>query len=481
MENMDNNDEQHYTDLGNARRLIERHGEQVRYVREWGWLVWDGKRWKRDDTGQVMEAAKETVLSLYADAATMAENDARRRKYVEHAERSESRYKLEAMVKLAETDPTIAATPDQFDTDVWLLNVQNGTIDLRTGELRAHNPHELITKVAARNYDPDASSAVWEQFLADVFQDDAEMIGFMQRTIGYTLTGSTHAHAFYIAWGSGRNGKSTLFGAVGKVLGDYAATTPAQTILHRDRAGGIPNDIAALAGSRMVTVSETDSGMALNVGLVKQLTGGDPVTARFLYKEAFTFQPQMKFWLMTNNKPDIPESTRAIWARIKLIPFENDFTGREDTQMDTKLSEAGDAILAWAVDGCLRGQREGLREPPKVHAATQSYKEEQDLLAEFVDETCDLEAGLEVKARMLYKAYQDWCLANQQMRPMSEKDFSNQMQQRGIRKVKKSGMYYLDIGLKSPSPNVHPFPTIIRTAPPPWQTSTGTDDEDMPF
>src|SRR5258706_5993433 len=392
------------------------------------------------------------------------------------------------MVKVAETGPAIATTPDQFDRDPWLLNVQNGTIDLRTGTLKSHDPHDLITKVAPRAFDPDARSAVWEQFLADVFLGDAEMIDFMQRTIGYTLTGSTQEHAFYIAWGSGRNGKSTLFGAVGKVLGHYAATTPAQTILHRDRTGGIPNDIAALAGARMVSVSKTDSGMALNIGLIKHLTGGDRVTARFLYREAFTYTPQMKFWLMTNNKPDIPESTKAIWARIKLIPFENDFTGREDRTMDAKLDEAGDAILAWAVAGCQSWLRDGLHEPAKVQAATQSYKEEQDLLAEFVDETCDLGSELEVKARVLYKAYQAWSQSNHQMRPMPEKEFSNQMQQRGIRKVKKSGMYSLEIGLKSANPraNVSNFPSAYtrRTSPAGealrTDQATGTD-EDIPF
>src|SRR5258706_2963972 len=139
---------EHYTDLGNARRLVERHGKRLRYVREWGWLVWDGKRWMRDETAHVMEAAKESILSLYAEAAAMADNDARRQAYVDHATRSESRYKLEAMVKLAETGPAIATTPDQFDRDPWLLNVQNGTIDLRTGTLKSHDPHDLITKVA---------------------------------------------------------------------------------------------------------------------------------------------------------------------------------------------------------------------------------------------------------------------------------------------------------------------------------------------
>jgi putative DNA primase/helicase len=462
--------EDRYTDLWNAQRLITRHGSHLRYVAEWGWMVWEGTRWKRDETGQVMEHAKESVLSLYVEAATMHENDARRKAYVTHAKSSEARARLEAAVALAMSDPRIAATPQQFDRNPWLLTVLNGTIDLRTGELHEPDPADLITRLAPQEYKPDARSEVWERFLSDLFPGDAEMVAFMQRAAGYTLTGLTREHAFFIAYGSGRNGKSTLFTALKKVLGDYAATTQAQTILRRERTGGIPNDLAALAGARLATVSETDSGMALNVGLVKQLTGGDDVTARFLNKEFFTFSPQMKFWLMTNNKPDIPESTRAIWERIKLIPFEQDFTGREDREMDAKLEAAGEAILAWAVAGCLAWQREGLNPPEKVRAATQAYQEEQDLLADFLSERT--QEGGEVQARTLYTDYKDWC--ESQTRPLSEREFSAQMLQRGYKKARGGNnvRVYQGVSLRSRM-TVLPFPPYSRPEP----VAVGLEDD----
>lgn len=448
-----------YTDLWNAQRLVQQYGSHLRYVAEWGWMVWDGRRWNRDTTNQVMEYAKKSVLSLYGEAATMGENDARRRAYIQHARNSESRPRLEAAVVLAMSDPAIAATPDQFDTRPWLLTVNNGTLDLTTGVLRKHDPADLLTRLAPHDYRPDARAAVWEQFLADLFPGDAEMVSFMQRAAGYTLTGSTREHAFFIAYGSGRNGKSTLFDALDGVLGDYAQKARPQTILRSERSDRIPNDVAALAGARLVYISETDSGMALNVGLVKELTGDKKVTARFLNKEFFSYDPQMKVWLMTNNKPEIPENTRAIWERIKLIPFEQDFTGREDRTLGDRLAAAGEAILAWAVAGCLAWQKQGLNPPAKVRAATQAYQEEQDLLADFLGERT--QDGGAVQARTLYTDYRDWC----ETRPLSEREFSAQMLQRGYKKArgKDNVRVYEGVSLRSPErPALLPFPATPR-------------------
>jgi putative DNA primase/helicase len=379
--------------------------------------------------------------------------------------------------------PEIAVNAEDFDADPLLLNAQNGTLDLRTGALRDHDPKDLLTKIADCPYYPDARAEVWDQFLGALFPlegsagaADDEMIAFRQRAIGYTLTGSTREPAFFIAFGTGRNGKSTLFNAVAKVLGDYAQDTPTQTIMRKDRVGGLSNDVAALAGARMVTVGETESGMQLNVGFVKQATGQDRITARYLYREAFTFRPQMKFWLMTNNRSEVPECTKAIWARLKFIPFEADFSGREDREMGTKLDAAREAILAWAVEGCKAWHQVQLNEPEKVRAATQAYRDDQDALAEFFAEKCEQGAGHEVKARELYNAYQEW--APNQIRAMTEKEFSAQMQQRGFSKVKKSVMHYRGIRLAASDLRRNGIATLAARNFPrePWE-ATGTDDD----
>lgn len=462
-----------YTDTGNAERLVRRHGDKLRHVYQWGWHVWDGRRWVRDTTNQAIELAKETIRNMYREAAELP--DALRGAHVDWATRSEGLFKLKAMVELAQSDPKIAASTEQFDADPWALNVLNGTLDLRTGELKPHKPADLITKLAPVNYSPEAKSADWEQFLDGVFESDKEMIAFIQRAIGYSLTGSVREPAFFIPWGSGRNGKSSLLNAVKRVMGDYSEATHKQTFLRKERSGGIPNDVARLAGARMVLTSETEQGERLDISLIKQVTGGDPITARYLNAEWFTYQPQMKVWLATNNKPEIPETSPAMRARVKLIPFEACFIGREDPDMKDKLEAAAEAILAWAVEGCCKWQMEKLNEPEKVKAATQKYWDEQNALADFLEETCVLGAGLRAQSRPLYNRYKEWC-SNTGERPLSDKEFSNQLEQHGLTKKKSNGvMCWLGIGLASEQ-HGGTFRNTLHVV-----NGTDEENEDIPF
>lgn len=400
-----------YTDLGNAERLVERHGEKLRYVPQWGWLVWDGKRWQRDETGQVMEFAKEMVSNLRREAAE-TRVPGRGDELWKHARSSESRMRLQAMVELARSDPAVVRTVDDFDKNPWLFTCQNGTLDLHDGTLHPHDPQDHIMKLAPVNYDPDARSEDWEQFLADVFEGDQDLIAYMQRAVGYSLTGSVREPAFFIPWGAGRNGKSTFFRAVTRVLGDYAKDTPVQTFMRKQFSGGATNDQAALAGARLITASEPEANQTLDIGLVKRITGGDPITARFLNKEFFTYTPQAKVWMATNHKPSIPENTTAVWARIKLIPFTVSFYGREDKTIEARLEAAKEAILAWAVQGCRDWQCNGLNDPDAVKAATQAYQAEQDELADFFTERCVFGAEHTVQSSVLYNEYKDWAHEN---------------------------------------------------------------------
>ena len=293
------------------------------------------------------------------------------------------------MVELARTDRSIIATTDDLDSNLYLLNVENGTLDLRTGTLKAHDPQDLITKLAPVSYDPLATSDLWEQFLMDVMQGNKNLVGYLQQVSGYALTGDTKEHAFFVAHGTGRNGKSTFFDALKDVAGDYMKNTPVSTIMKKN-GSNLSNDLAALKGARIVTAFENDGKSQLDLGTVKQLTGGDMVTARFLNKEFFEFRPQLKLFLATNNKPVIEENTPAAWERVKMIPFARTFTREEiDKDLPQKLKGVASAILAWAVQGCLEWQQNGIQEPDEVKEATNEYREEQDVLGEFFLENCE--------------------------------------------------------------------------------------------
>jgi putative DNA primase/helicase len=419
------------TDLGNADRLIDRHGQDLRYVHPWGkWLAWDGRRWAVDASGNVERRAVDTVTSIYAEAAAAEDSD-ERKGLARHAERTESRSRIEAMIALARARPGVPAMPEELDADPWLLNVANGTIDLRTGELRPHDPADLITKVAGTNYDPDATAPRFERFLSEVLVEK-DLVGFVRRFAGYSLSGSTRERCFAILHGGGKNGKSTLVELLQDALGDYARNTAVDTVLAK-RYDGVGNDVAALRGARFVSAAEVEKGRKLAESKVKNLTGSDTVTARFLYSEPFDFRPEFKLWLSTNNKPEIVGTDNAIWDRIKLIPFKRRFEGRAaDASLPERLREELPGVLAWLVRGCLEWQEGGLRESAEVLNATRAYREEMDTLGGFVDECCVVRPGAWCKFADLYSAYTLWCEESNE-HPEKKRRFGDKLAERGFK------------------------------------------------
>jgi putative DNA primase/helicase len=395
------------TDLGNSERFVADHGDDVLYCYAWSkWLVWTGARWERDDGGKVHRLAKATVRNIYREAAA-AEDEKERKALAAHAKSSEAEARIRAMLELAKSDVPVFS--EQLDARPWYLSVQNGTIDLRTGDLRPHRREDLITKLAPVKYRQDAEAPRFLRYLDEVFAGDEQLIAFVQRFAGYSLAGSTEERVFAILHGTGKNGKTTLVELLRDVLGDYAANTSAETILSR-RNEGINNDVAALKGARFVSAAEVEQDRRLAESKVKNLTGTDTVTARFLYSEPFEFRPEFKLWLSTNNKPVIRGTDDAIWDRIRLIPFEQRFAGdRCDPKLPGKLREELPGVLAWMVRGCLEWQREGLGDPEKVRAATEGYRAEQDALAAFIEERCVVGPEAWVKFSDLYAAYQEWC------------------------------------------------------------------------
>jgi len=397
------------TDDGNALRFVDRYGDLIRYCPPWkSWLVWDGLRWSKEAEGDVMRMARSTARSIHADAAGAASTD-EQKAINKWAIQSQHANRIQAMIALAKWDARVEVRPEVFDAEPYLLTAENGTLDLRTGELQPHDPFDLITRLAPVRYDPDAQAPRFQQFLIELFAGEAELITFMQRFAGYTLTGDTRERLFALLYGFGKNGKSTLIETLHAALGDYAQNTDVETLLIK-RHSSVGNDVAALKGARFVSAAEVERGRQLAESRVKQLTGRDTVTARFLFGEFFDFKPEFKLWLSTNNKPIIRGTDDAIWDRIALVPFTQRFVGEKaDTDLPEKLKEELPGILSWMVEGCLAWQQHGLEKPGTVEEATQQYREEMDTLAAFFEDRCVIHPNAEVGATRLYQYYQIWC------------------------------------------------------------------------
>jgi putative DNA primase/helicase len=365
----------HLTGGGNGQRLVDLHGLDIRYVHPWKqWLVWDGRRFQPDTTGELMRRAKMGVLRLYAEAAAERDPD-RRKALATWARRSDSEARMREMINLAASEPYVPVRPAELDSQPWRLNVEDGTIDLRTGELLPHSRRDLITKLAPVRFDPKATCPTWLAFLDRVLGHDADLVGFLQRAIGYSLTGDTGEQVLFFLYGTGANGKSTLLETLRALLGDYAQQTDFTTLLER-RGDGPRNDIAALQGARFVAAIEAAEGRRLAEGLVKQLTGGDAVSVRKLYSEPFTFRPEFKLWLAANHKPVIRGTDQAIWRRIRLVPFTIAIPeGERDHELGLKLRAELPGILRWAVAGCqkLFGQALTEREYHRVKSGTVAW------------------------------------------------------------------------------------------------------------
>lgn len=397
----------HYTDLGNAGRLVDMHGEEIRFCYDWNsWLIWDGTRWKQDTSGEVSRLATDVPRSLYL-AAAEAEDKTERQNIAKFAAATEGAFRLRAMVELARSQ--VPVTMDALDSDPYLLTVENGTVDLRTGELREADPGDLITKSAAAAYDPAADAPKWRETLFEIFDGDAELTRFVQKAAGYSLTGDVSEQCLFVLYGTGSNGKSTFLSMLQRVLGDYGLSTPPSAIL-ATRNDSIPNDIARLRGIRFTTLLEVEQGRRLAEPMVKAMTGGDVIAARFLHGEFFDFTPEFKLWLGTNHKPRVLGQDTGIWRRIRLIPFTVQIPEeRQDKHLFDKLQEERSGILNWLIEGCLMWQQEGLKPPVVVQQATESYRSEEDVLGDFLEEKIEDEEGALTASSEVYQAYTDWC------------------------------------------------------------------------
>jgi len=434
-------------DAGNAERLADRHGANLRYCYPWGsWLVYDGTRWHGDDRGAVVRLAKDTARSIFEEAKE-APDDETAKRLGKWASSSLSESKLRAMISLAQSEPGIPVLPEEMDASPDLLNVLNGTIDLRTGELREHRREDLITKLAPVEHDPDAAAPVWAATLERTLPSEG-VRQFFKKLCGYAITGDVSEHILPVLYGTGANGKSTVLNALLEAAGEYGMQAAPDLLIAK--RGAHPTEIADLFGMRVVASIEVEDGRRLAEALVKNLTGGDKIRARRMRQDNWQFAPTHTVFMAVNHKPIVKGNDTGIWRRIRLIPFTETIPpAAQDKKLPEKLRSELPGILAWAVEGCLEWRREGLQAPDEVRKATAGYRSEMDVIGDFLADRCFKGAHLTVAKDEFYKAYQMWC-EDAGERFETKRKFGTLLKDRGIedgRNAERTQRIWTGIGL----------------------------------
>lgn len=421
------------SDDGNALALIADHGDAIRFCSDRDrWLWWDGQRWQWQPArgGIVRELAKATFRNLPDNDSAAAT----------HKRKSLGAKGITDALQQASTDRRVVVTIDDLDANPWELNTPDGVIDLRTGTVAPARPEQLHTRVTATGIDLDADQSAWLAFLADTFGDDVELIAYLQRLVGYSAVGIVGPHVLPFCHGSGGNGKGVFLEACAGVLGDYATTAPVGFLMGRGFTGH-ETEIARLAGARMVICSEVNEDDIFDEAKVKQLTGGDTLTARFMRQDHFTFKPSHQLWLMGNSQPSVRTGGRAFWRRIRLVPFTREVPAEKmvDDLQNTLVAEHGPAIMAWIAAGAAAYATAGLQEPSTVKAATDDYAANQDTVGRFLDDRCLLGGGdnVKLKVSIVREAYEAWCRAEGEQ-PVTAKAFGIAMQRKGVSSLKGS-------------------------------------------
>jgi len=437
------------TDVGNAERLIAAYGDDIRYIYEYrSWIQWDDNIWVTDENGHMSRLAKQVAKSIFEEAKNETDEKAQK-KLIAHAFISEGMKRLTSMVDVATTEPGITMSQSELDDDKYLLGVKNGVIDLRTGKLLPSTKSQMITKRANVEFDEDAQCPVWENALSQMMAGDKDVVEYLQRAVGYSLTGDTREHLLFFLHGFGENGKSVFINIIQKLLNDYAAQTPVSTIMKKAK-GSIPNDIARLKGARFVSTTETEEDSHISDAEIKHMTGGDTVTARYLHKEFFEFKPQFKLWVSGNYKPILGED-HGIWRRLILVPFEVTFDAKtRDDQLEDKLINELPGILNWAIEGCLNWQNQSLKvnPPTKIANATNEYKTDNDRIDSWTYVCCDKDQSFSAKSSELYESFRNWAASNGET-GMSHRTFSQKMVERRYAK-KRTSAGIVFIGIKLP-------------------------------
>jgi putative DNA primase/helicase len=430
----------HLTDLGNAECLAELYGGVMRYnhTRK-AWLIWDGSIWRMDEDGAAQRAMAAVARSRLRASADCDDLE-RRKKLAAWALSSENTDKVEKALKSGRSLLEFATRMPQYDRDPLLIGAPGVTIDLRTGEARPPQREDYITMQIGTAYNPQARCPRWLQFLSEVFDEDGDLIGFIQKAVGYCLSGDTSEQKLFLCHGGGANGKGVFLETVAALLGDYATATPFDTFDATSR-NEQTNNLARLHGMRMVSASEAEEGRRLAEARVKSITGQDPITARFLFQEFFTFRPQFKLWLAMNHLPIIRGTDRGIWRRILIVPFLVSFEGREDKRLKAELRDELPGILNWALAGWHRYVEEGLAPPEAVVVETRNYQAESDQVGRWVEDRTIAGEGCRAVASRAYADYMKW-VEEQGEKPFSQKFWGHRLSERGHERFRTAGAWH---------------------------------------
>lgn len=442
-------------DTGNARRFRDQYGDRVRYnYTQKVWMLWDGKIWRQDETAAVKQLADEMLDNMEKNLFGIhdPQQAAALRKFIGKSRGSHAKDNLLKEVQHLTGIPT---TDADFDKSGSALNVQNGYLKLRSGKLCAHDRARLITRLAGASYDPDATAPTWLRFLDDVTGGDTALQNYLQCMVGYMLTGSTREQCIFFLYGDGSNGKSTFLDVLADLFGSYAMNAQSETITARRQSDAPRADIARLKGARLVTISECPADVWLDEAIVKQLTGGDVVTARYLYGREFEFRPEFKLIMATNHKPRIRGTDTGIWRRIRLVPFTQKIPEeRQDLQLPDKLRAELPGILNWALDGLRQwmqassgGKRRGLPHCKAVDNATADYRGEQDRLKQFLEDCTEAAPGYTIQAGILYQVYRRWCDENGERYPLTGNKFGREVAKVMQRTKTRANFAYQDVRL----------------------------------
>jgi putative DNA primase/helicase len=425
------------SDTGNAECFALLYSEQFRFdhTRK-KWLTWTGARWQVDEDGATERAAIDVIRKRKIAALSIADTD-RQKKMINYLISAENAQKQKGLLTQAGVLGSLSTTIARFDTGQWIAGAPNGLLDMEAGLLYEPDRDDLITLCLGTPFLADASCPRWVRFLSEVFAGDQELTRFIQRAVGYSLTGDTSEQVMFLCHGSGANGKSVFLETLSLMLGDYAAGTPFATF-DADRRTESTNDLAALKGKRFVTVIESDEDRRLAEARVKAVTGQDAITCRFLYGEFFTYRPSFKLWMAMNHKPIIRGTDRGIWRRIKLIPFTQNFEGRADKNLSETLRSELPGILSWALQGLKAWREGGLGSARVVDVATEEYRKESDLLGQWFEDCAVSDPREAVPASEAYDSFRNWC-KSYGFREPTQTAFGRAMEERGFAKARTSG------------------------------------------
>ncbi len=436
------------SDAGNAECLIARYGDRLRYCHtRKKWLFWSGARWEIDEDGQAQRTALAIARRRY-HAATTIQSLEERKAAARWAIASESAAKIEAALRVASFQFAIATTIEQYDSDPWLAASSSATLDLRSGTHRAPRREDYLTMALGTQFDSAASCPRWETFLEEIFNHDQELIRYVQRAIGYTLTGDTSEQCLFLCHGSGANGKSVFLDVLSNLFGDYAGSTSFDTFDAGNRTTAT-NDLAALKGKRFVSIIETEEDRRLDEARVKQVTGQDLVDCRFLYGEWFSYKPSYKLWMAMNHLPTIRGTDRGIWRRIRLIPFVQNFEQSPDRRLREKLLLELPGILNWALAGLQDWLAEGLGSCPAVANATERYRAESDQIERWLEDCCVHDPDATCSVSEAFQSYTRWC-EDVNERPLSQNMWGRRLSEKGFERTRREGgrRFYSGLGLR---------------------------------